>query len=264
MKEQKIFFATNLKYLRERRKISQEELSEKIHVTRAKLAALESGHTKSPQPEDYINVSNYFKISVDSLLKVDLAKLGELKLRDLEAGNDIYIRGGNLRVLAISVDRKNNEYTEYVPIKAKAGYSSGGYADPEYIAELPKFSLPNLPKGTLRTFPITGDSMMPIPDGSDITGQFIEDWTTLKSETAAIVILKNQDFVFKQVTIQERGTVILKSLNRIYEPYEVGIDEIVEIWKFYCFTSRVFPEPETDLKVVLNELSLLNEIYKSK
>src|SRR5690606_40737116 len=88
------------------------------------------------------NFSDYFHVSVDSMLKVDLTKLGELKLRELEAGNDVYIKGGNLRVLAISVDKSNNENVEYVPVKAKAGYASGGYNDPEYIAGLPKFSMP--------------------------------------------------------------------------------------------------------------------------
>jgi len=261
MKEQNIFFAGNLKFLRERKKISQEELSKKLHLSRVKVAALESGHTKSPQPEDYINVSNYFKISIDSLLKVDLSKLGELKLRELESGNDIYIKGGNIRVLAISVDKDNTEHTEYVPIKAKAGYASGGYSDPEYIAELPKFSMPNLPKGTFRIFPISGDSMLPIPDSSDITGQFVEDWTTLKPDTPAIVILKGQDFVFKLVTIGNEGKVQLKSLNAAYEPYQVEIEDVLEIWKFYAFTSREMPGSVTDLDAVLREIRTLRGAF---
>ena len=255
MKEQKIFFGSNLKFLRERMKMSQEELSKKLNVTRAKLAALESGHTKSPQPEDYINVSHYFKISIDSLLKVDLSKLGELKLRELEAGNDIYVKGGNIRVLAISVNENNTEHTEYVPVKAKAGYSDGGYSDPEYIAELPKYKLPHIPaQGTFRIFPISGDSMLPIPDGSDITGQFVEDWSSIKPDTPAIVILKAQDFVFKQVTIQENGTINLKSLNANYDPYKVEIEHVLEIWKFYAYTSKEMPEAVADLDVILNEI----------
>ncbi|CDS93700.1 Transcriptional regulator, XRE family [Sphingobacterium sp. PM2-P1-29] len=254
MKEQKIFFGSNLKFLRERRKISQEELAKNLNVTRAKLGALETGHTKSPQPEDYINVSNYFKISIDSLLKVDLSKLGELKLRELEAGNDIYVKGGNLRVLAITVDKSNNEQTEYVPIKAKAGYAGGGYSDPEYISELPKFSLPNMPKGTFRIFPISGDSMLPIPDGSDITGQFVEDWSTIKPETPAIVILKAQDFVFKLVTFQQDGHILLQSLNSSYAPYMVEAEDVLEIWKFYAYTSRDMPDVATDLNMIIREI----------
>lgn len=256
MKEQKIFFPINLKFLRERKKISQEELSKKLNVTRAKVAALESGHTRAPQPEDYIAASNYFKISIDSLLKVDLSKLGELKLRELEAGNDIYLKGGNIRILAISVDSTNTEQTQYVPLKAKAGYSDGGYSDPEYIAELPKFKLPHIPsEGTFRIFPISGDSMLPIPDGADVTGQFVEDWTTLKPATPAIVILKGQqDMVFKLMTFQNNENVLLESLNSAYAPYTVEAEEVLEVWKFYAYTSKEMPEAATDLSTILREI----------
>ncbi len=236
--------------------MSQEALAERLHLTRAKLAALEAGNTRAPQPEDYINFSQFFRVSVDSLLKVDLSKLGELKIRDLEAGNDVYIKGGNLRVLAISVDKNNNEHVEYVPVKAKAGYASGGYSDPEYIAALPKFSMPNLPKhGTYRIFPITGDSMLPIPEGSDITGQYIEDWKSIKPDTPCIVILNGQqDFVFKLLTVNNDGTVLLKSSNVLYAPYTVPLADILELWKFHSFTSRELPEAQTDISLVLREI----------
>ena len=101
MSKSKHFFAENLKFLRERRKMTQQDLADKLAATRSKINALESGQTKSPALDDFLNVSELFGISIDSLIRVELSKLGELKLRDLEAGNDVYIRGGNLRVLAI-------------------------------------------------------------------------------------------------------------------------------------------------------------------
>lgn len=257
---QKIFFAGNIKFLRERKHMSQEALAAKLGLTRAKLAAIEAGNTKSPQPGDYLNFSDFFKISIDSLLKVELSKLGELKLRELEAGNDVYIRGGNLRVLAISVDAGNNENVEYIPVKAKAGYMAG-YNDPEFIASLPKFSLPNLPKqGTFRIFPSTGDSMLPVPENSDIITQYVEDWTRLKPETACVVILKGQqDFVFKMVTVKPEGVLVLKSLNTLYEPYEVDASDVMEVWRFYAYTSREFPEAPAEMTTVLTSLKKLEE-----
>lgn len=254
-RKQKIFFASNVKHLRERKKISQEALAMKLGVTRAKLAAIEAGNTKSPQPEDYLNFSEFFSVSIDTLLKIDLSKLDELKLRDLEAGNDVYIKGGNLRVLAISVDKSNNEHVEYVPIKAKAGYAAN-HADPQYIASLPKYSLPNLPQGdTYRIFPITGDSMLPITDGSDVTGTYVEDWTNIKPDTPCIVILNaEQDFVFKMVTVNTDGTLLLRSLNALYETYSVDAGDVLEIWKFHSYTSRDFPEGLSDLTTVLTAI----------
>lgn len=257
---QRIFFAGNIKFLRDRKKLSQENLAAKLGLTRAKLAAIEAGNTKSPQPEDYLKFSDFFKISIDTLLKIDLTKLGELKLRELESGNDVYIRGGNLRVLAISVDKSNNENVEYVPVKAKAGYMAG-YNDPEFIASLPKYSLPNLPAdGTFRIFPSTGDSMLPVPEGSDIIAQYVPDWTAIKAGTPCIVILKGQqDFVFKLVTMNPDSTILLKSLNPEYKPYTVEASEVMEIWRFYAYTSREFPEAQTEMATVLMAVRNLEE-----
>jgi transcriptional regulator with XRE-family HTH domain len=256
----KIFFASNIRFLRERKKLSQETLAGELGLTRAKLAAIEAGNTKSPQPEDYLNFSEFFRISIDTLLKIDLSTLGELKIRELETGNDVYIRGGNLRVLAISVDKSNNENVEYVPVKAKAGYMAGCH-DPEFIASLPKYSLPNLPtQGTFRIFPLSGDSMLPVPDNSDIITQYVADWTTIKPDTPCVVILKGQqDFVFKMVTINTDGNMVLRSLNPAYNPYKVGVDDVLEIWRFYAYTSRKFPEAQPEMTTILTAIRGLEE-----
>ena len=263
-----IFFGSNVKFLRIRQKHTQEQLAQKLSMTRSKLNCIETGQTKSPSIEDMLKFSLHFKMSLDTLVKIDLSQLGELKLRDLEAGNDIYIKGGNLRVLAITVDKENNENVEYVPVKAQAGYQAG-YSDPEYIASLPKFSVPNLPKqGTFRIFPTEGDSMLPIPENSDVTGEYMEDWYSLKPKTPCIVILKNnQDFVFKMVTIQKDRTFLLESMNQIYEPYTVDANDILEIWKFHSFTSKEIPEAVSDLSILLQEIKSLKsdmEFIKNK
>ena len=229
--------------------MSQEDLSAQLDLSRNKLQALESGKTINPSAADMIRFSEYFKVSVDSLLKVDISKLGEFKVKELLAGNDVYMTGSKIRVLAITVNKDNKENTEYVPIKAKAGYMAG-YNDPEYIATLPKFSLPNLPKsGTFRMFPTTGDSMLPIPENSEVITQYVEDWKSIKPDTPCIVILKGQqDFVFKLVTIHQDGAVLLRSLNRNYEPYTRQSEDILEIWKYYKHQTGTLPEPETDLQ----------------
>jgi len=245
----KLFFHSNIRFLRERKKMSQEELSAELDFSRNKLQALESGKTINPTAADLIKFSDYFKISIDTLMKINISKLGELKLKELQAGNDVYITGSQIRVLAITVDKNNKENVEYVPVKAKAGYRAG-YNDPDYIAGLPKFSLPNLPKtGTFRIFPTTGDSMLPIPESSEVIAQYIQDWNSIKPDTPCIVILKGeQDFVFKLVTIQGEGKVLLKSLNSSYSPYTVNSEDILEVWKYYKHQTSTLPEAETDLQ----------------
>lgn len=266
MKAQELFFGSNIKFLRERKKLSQESLAETLSMTRSKLNALENGQTKAPQPEDYLKFSDYFKISMDSLLKVNLSKLSELQLRELEAGNDVYMTGRQIRVLAITVNSENQENVEYVPVKAKAGYRDG-YTDPAFIATLPKFSLPNLPAGaTFRMFPIIGDSMLPIPDGSDIVAQFVDDWTTLRPETPCILILKGeQDFVFKLVTLLRTGGLLLRSMNPVYEPYTVEAHEVLEVWKYHSFISKDIPVSETSMEQLLRMvLALQREVRQMK
>jgi transcriptional regulator with XRE-family HTH domain len=266
MKEQKIFFAGNLKFLRERRKKSQEELAAILGIKRSKLAAMESGQTKSPPAEDFLNISDYFKMSIDSLLKVDLSVLSELSLRELEAGNDIYITGSKIRVLAVTVDKENEEYAEYVPIKAKAGYIAG-YSDPEYIASLPKFNLPFLPKGkTFRMFPITGDSMLPFPLGSNIICYYVQDWRSLKPQTLCIAILKGeQDFVFKQVTVRPEG-LLMESLNKQYTPYTVPASEVLELWQYHSYHTPEVPEAQDmqSIATIIREIQADIKVIKAK
>jgi transcriptional regulator with XRE-family HTH domain len=255
MADANIFLGSNVKFLRIRQKFTQESLAKELKMTRSKLNCIEIGQTKSPSIEDMLKFSSFFKMSLDTLIKIDLSKLGELRIRDLEAGNDVFIRGGNLRVLAITVDKEDNENVEYVPIKARAGYQAG-YTDPEFIASLPKFSVPGLPKsGTFRIFPTIGDSMLPIPEGSDVVAQYVEDWSSLKPQTLCIVILKNvQDFVFKMLSLKENGVFLLESLNKTYAPYEVAVNEVLEIWKFHSYQSKEIPEGVGDLAVLMREI----------
>ena len=255
MRTQEMFWSVNIKFLRVREKLSQETLAEKLGITRVKLNAHESGRTANPTIDDLINFSEYFRMSIDSLLKVDLTKLSEQKVKDLEAGSELFMKGNNIRVLAVTVDKDDNENVEYVPVKAKAGYRSG-YSDPEFLASLPKFNLPNLPKnGTFRMFPTIGDSMLPVPEGSDIITRYVQDWTKLKPETPCIVILKgDQDFVFKQVTINKNGTMLLQSFNKQYFAYTVPLSEVLELWEYYSFHSKQLPEPQTDMQQLLKML----------
>lgn len=264
MNQQKIFWSFNLKFLRTKYKLSQDFLAGKLRISRSKYNALESGQTVNPPLEDLIQVSDYFKISIDSLLRIDLSSLGELKLKELIAGNDIYQTGSQLRVLTISVDKDNNENMEYVPVKAKAGYRSN-FNDPEFIAGLPKFSLPNLPlHNTYRMFPTTGDSMLPIPEGSDVIARFVQDWKRLRPRAMCIVILKGeQDFVFKQVTFEENGKVLLESLNKQYAPYRVPVSDVLELWQFYSYQTKEIPEPETDMQTMVKAIYAMQEELKA-
>ncbi|WON93794.1 LexA family transcriptional regulator [Sphingobacterium sp. UGAL515B_05] len=260
MNTQKIYFFSNLRFLRNRRKLTQEQVSAALGIHRIKYTNLENGKTKSPNMDELLKLSRFYRLSIDTLLQIDLSKMGELKLRELENGDDVYIKGGNIRVLAITVDPRNNENVEYVTIKGRAGYAAGGFADTEFLAELPKYSNPNLPKfGTYRTFPIEGDSMLPFPVNVDITGRFIADWTQIKPKTLAIVVIKGQDIVFKEIQVLEDGLLECSSYNKVYKPFTVPFEEISEIWEYHSYATTVVPEMPSDLQIVLSRLEKIEE-----
>jgi phage repressor protein C with HTH and peptisase S24 domain len=194
-------------------------------------------------------------------LRVDLAKLQERQLYELEHGQDVFLKGSNLRVMATTVDRQNRDNIELVSEKAKAGYTNG-FSDPEYISELPVFQLPFLSaERKYRTFQISGDSMLPIPDGAWITGEFVQDWNEIKTGDMYVVLTLNEGLVFKQLKneLAEHGCFQLISLNTVYQPYELAATEIREVWKFVHYISREVAEPQlTDNQVAL-QLKILTE-----
>ena len=245
MSKSKIFLASNLKFLRNRRKKSQKGTAESLKITRSKLASYEGGAVKNPPMEDLLKLSEYFKMAIDTLLRVDLSKLSELKLRELEMGSDIYVRGSHLRVLATTIDKNNKENIEFVTIKAKAGYTSG-FHDPEYIGKLPTFSLPMLKQDIkYRVFPVEGDSMLPFPENAFMIGEYIDDWFSIKNGERCLIITKNEGFVLKEVhnKIKKNRSLLLTSLNKIYHPFEIAMSEILEIWKFKGYIDLKWPDP---------------------
>ena len=259
MKKSKNFFPGNLKFLRERRKLTQQALGEALSLTRSKVNALESGQTKAPSIEDLLKCSEYFKMSVDTILRVDLPKLGELKLRDLEAGNDVYLSGSRVRVLATTVNTENEDNIEMVPLKAKAGYLAG-YGDPGYLGSLPVFHLPNLPGNRkYRMSQTEGDSMLPVPEGAYVIGSYLSDWRFGK-ETACIILTITEGISFKLVTyLPEERAFQLRSLNPIYSPYKVGADEVREIWKFEYYMTDELPSEILTLQQLSRGIAEINQ-----
>jgi phage repressor protein C with HTH and peptisase S24 domain len=217
--------------------------------------------------ENLLLFSQFYKLSIDTLIKVDLSKLSERQVLEMEMGNDPFLAGTQLRVLATTVNADNEDNVELVPEKAKAGYATG-YADPEFIEQLPTFNMPMLKQGKkYRTFAITGDSMHPIPSGSYVTASYLDDWRTVKTGDACIIVTHEDGVVFKIVenNIQTNRTLRLISLNPLFEPYNVSVSEVSEIWKFVHYISEVIPENAVANDSITNTLVMLQqELMKVK
>jgi phage repressor protein C with HTH and peptisase S24 domain len=129
------------------------------------------------------------------------------------------------------------------------GYLNG-YADPEYLEELPKFRLPMLgTTGTYHAFEIEGDSMLPIARGTVIVGRYVDDWMSLKDGTPCIVVSSKEGIVCKRVfnRLKETAKLVLHSDNPIYSPYEIPVEEVVELWEAKAYISSTFPIADLSL-----------------
>ena len=259
-------FGQNIKLLRKRRGRTQDDIAVALNMKRSTLSGYENGIAE-PGIEALLALSKYFKISVDTLLSVDLSTLRESELYQLEHEYDIFITGGNLRVLTTTVDSKNKENIEVINQKASAGYRTG-FADPEYIKVLPTFQLPFLSADKkYRTFQISGDSMLPIPDKSWVTGEFVQNWDMIRDQQAYIILTLNDGIMFKVVEnrLKAESRLILHSLNPLYESYSVDLKDLREVWRFVHYISSELPEPNLPMNQMAGALAALqNEVATIK
>lgn len=232
-----MYFASNLKLLRKRKGRSQEDVAQALDIKRTSLTGYEKG-TSAPPLKILIGLADYYEMSLDTLLKEDLSSYSESKLGEIERQHSD-IMGQHLRVLATTIGEDNEENIELVPKKAKAGYTAG-YADPSFISVLSTFRMPFLDRNKkYRTFEISGDSMPPVPDGSFVTGEYLQNWNMIKNGHPYIILTKDDGIVFKMVynKIEEKQALLLISTNPFYEPYEVPIEQVLEVWKFTHYIS---------------------------
>ena len=223
-------FASNLKYLRKKHSLTQEELAGKIGANRSVIGSYEEGRA-TPKLGALMQISCIFKIRIDELISVDLSVTPEEQLKSFRPK----MQGTELRVLTTVVNSKNREQVTVVPVQASAGYLDG-YADLEYVEQLPSFELPiseMSAERTYRMFQIKGDSMLPIPSGSYVVCEYVENWMNVKDGQAYVVLTETEGVVFKRLynNIDDDGTFLFVSDNPLYDPYKVGPQDILEVWK---------------------------------
>lgn len=253
-------FNNNIKTLRKRRSRTQDEVAFTLEMKRSTLSGYENG-VAQPNMDALIKFSEYYGVAIDTLIKVDLTALPESQFSQLERGYDTFIKGSNLRVLATTVGDDNEENIELVSEKAKAGYATG-FADPEYIRILPTFRLPFLSKQKkYRGFQISGDSMHPIPDGSYVTGEFVQDWSTIRNHHAYILLTREEGVVFKVVEnkVEKDGKLRLHSLNPIYDPFDINVNDLKEVWKFVNYITSEVPESNKEKDNLAREVEDLKK-----
>lgn len=227
-------FTKNLRFLRKKKGHTQLSFSELLDIKRSNVGAYEENRA-IPKFSVLTKMADYFEITLDEFINDDINE--DWKPTSKSSSS-------NLRVLSVTVDANNNENIELVPVLASAGYLNG-YNDPEYVKELPKFSLPMFNQGTYRAFEIKGDSMLPLPSGTFIVTEYVENWQDIKAGQTYIIVSRNDGVVYKRIgnKFKEDKGVKLVSDNKSYDPYWVETADILEVWKAKAFMSTEFPDP---------------------
>lgn len=264
----KLIIGKNLKYLRKLKGLTQQELANYLEIRRSSIGAYEECRA-TPKYETLEKISDYFDVSIDMLVKEDVSQFTEAELRSSVSNALVDVEGKKLRVLPITVDSKGRENIELVTQQhASAGYLNG-YADPEFIEELPRFQLPMLGQGTYRAFEIKGDSMMPLKSGTVIIGEYLQDWRNVKDGETYVIVSETEGVVYKRVYTRVDGdgnpVFTLKSDNTAYSSYEVKVSDIREVWKARMFMSDDFPQPDLSIEKLSSiVMNLQQEMLRMK
>jgi transcriptional regulator with XRE-family HTH domain len=237
------FAGQNLKYLRKLKGFTQEEFAMKLQIKRSLLGAYEEERAE-PRIDVLEIVSDHFKISLDDLLRKDLSDT----------------KGDYLSKRRVQKLGAESNLIHFVPMKAAAGYLAG-YADEEFIDELNTFTLPMMGSGQFRAFEIIGDSMLPTPSGSIIVGQKMNGLDDVKQNAAYIVVSRSEGIVYKRLSRNSRSKnkVTLSSDNQMYQPYDMNVEEILELWQAQMVITKVTPQQRWDVGQLANLVSNLQD-----
>lgn len=233
----------NIKFLRKKFGYTQETFAQALDINRPSVGAYEEGRA-DPRLTTLSRMAELFKVSVDELIGEDLTKENRVPKQQV-------------KVLAVTVDNADEEFIQLVPTKAAAGYTNG-FADPEFLTDLPRFHLPVLPKGgTYRAFEISGDSMLPIVSGSIVVGKYVEQLNHISNGKTYILVTKSEGVVYKRVFnyLDEKGKFYLVSDNKSYSAYEIDPEEITEVWESRAYISVEFPDPNSSSELSIDQLA---------
>lgn len=209
----------NIRALRKSLGMTQDQFARELNIKRSLIGAYEEGRAEP---------------RIDLLCR--MAEMGNLSVEVLAGRRP---SAGNAR----SLDESSGNTIELVPVKAAAGYLNG-YADPDFVNELPRFSLPVLSHGNYRAFEISGDSMLPLESGTIVVGEYVHDLNGIRNGKTYVLVTRNEGVVYKRVFnyVSESGKLFLVSDNRQYAPYQIDAGEVLEIWSAKAYISLNFPE----------------------
>jgi transcriptional regulator with XRE-family HTH domain len=244
------FIHKNLRYLRQQQAWTQKQLAEILNVKQPVVGAYEEERA-TPPLFTLTRIAEVFSISLDALVQSDLSKPTPAKPQT-PAKVEREVSGP-----IISAPDKGS--IELVPQKAAAGYLAG-YQDPEFMQELPKISMPMLPRNKVqRAFEIQGDSMLPVRPGTLVFGEYVEKLTDIKNGKSYVAVTKCDGIVFKRIFrfSEYPSSVLFVSDNPLYEPYVLPSEELLELWRVNAYFSKESPAEHEGTSSLAERMALM-------
>lgn len=216
----------NIKTIRKLKKLSQEDLANKIGVQKQHISGWE---TNKYQP----NKENLDKLA--TALGVKLTDLYNYSEEKHTSVSDI--------ALTYEAVQKNREVVaiRVVEAKAQAGYLRG-YADPEYMDTLPQIYVSREFErgGNYVAFTVNGDSMddgtkRSLCQGDVVVGKELQKhyWSSKLHFNRVLFIIVHRDGVlFKQITAHDvaTGEITCHSFNPHYEDFTLNLKEVSQLF----------------------------------
>ncbi|MCK5824864.1 MAG: helix-turn-helix transcriptional regulator [Ichthyobacteriaceae bacterium] len=249
-------FSQNIKLLRKREGISQDASSKKIGLTRSTLNGYENSFVQPPH-NVLINISDYYKISVDTLLKKDLNTFSEQNLNKAQDSNSFDIYGNKLRTLVTNNSTNYKTNGELVSANNFIEYIIK-YDDFNFISGLPLIKLPFLEESKhYRMFEFSSCAIVNNNKNLFVIGEYLLDWTKINDSELYIIVTELNGIEVKQVyTENMKSGFIAESVNVLQEPIFVKYSDVLEIWQVisYINTNLFDNNNDSNLEIAVKKL----------
>lgn len=170
------------------------------------------------------------------------------------------------RVLVETVSTDGFPTLPLVNSQAHASYQIH-HQEPEFIRDLPQVvvPLPVFKNRTSRIFQILGDSMEDtVSSGDWAFCTWLEDWPRNLPRTVDlmyVVVTSSRGILLKRAINRiERGLIRCYSDNESYQPFDVPVEEVQEIWEVKTVLGFNLRNKSADVKQRIGRLE--NEVYE--
>lgn len=244
------FFGKNIRKIRNVRNMSQQAFADIFDLKRGTLGAYEEGRSE-PRIETILKIANYFSISTDDLLTMELTVNQLLKFK------------GDF---SLKVEKRKNNMFAKIPCITEENLDDYlvNYKNPHFVEELPLLQLPINSDKIFRAYTVNNLEMTDHDRGlypkDVVVGEFVpqEVYSKLNNGNIVLAYVGNQ-LVLRRLYVT-KNKITLRADHKGIDDLFFKLNEIKEIWKIrYVFYRRV---PELNVSHNLEDkLSFLEQEF---